>query len=141
MICSEFPEVTGALVFFICTSCNILVEHFQEPANVVKPFAPGIDQNIKLIAFVGFQMFAVDKFLRDFFSLVELVPSLNNVFCLSVVGAIPVYMQNDMIVIRKYGECRHIDVEDGSEPQEIMFELMSAVFIGATSPSDRVFSA
>ena len=65
----------------------------------MKPFAPGIDQNINLIEFVWFQMFTVDVFLRNIFRLVEQMPSTNDVFSIGIVAAIAVNVEYDVIVV------------------------------------------
>ena len=91
--------MTGALIFLVCTTCDIFIEYFHEPTDIVKTLSPGIDQNIKLFVFVRFQLFSVDKFLRDLFWFVEQMPSANNVFGIRVVGTIAVDVQYEMIVV------------------------------------------
>ena len=91
--------MTGALIFLVCTTCDIFIEYFHEPTDIVKPLSPGIDQNIKLFVFVRFQVFSVDKFLRDIFWFVEQMPSVNNVLCISTVGTIAVDVQYEVIVV------------------------------------------
>ena len=80
------PEVTGAVIFLVCTTSDIFIEYFHEPTDIVQPFAPGIDQYINLVGFVRFQVFAVDIFLRDFFRFVQLMPSVNDVFDICAFG-------------------------------------------------------
>ena len=108
--------MTGAFIFFIGLSGNFLVKHLHEPANVVKPFAPGIDENVDLATFVRLQMFAINKLLRDFIGLEELMPASNNDFGRCAVGAFSVNMQYNVVVIRKDCERSDVDIEDGSEP-------------------------
>ena len=61
-------------------------------------------------------MFSVDKFLRNFFRLKELMPAANNVFGRRAVSTVTVNMQYNVIVIGKHSERRYINIKDRSEP-------------------------
>ena len=82
----------------------------------MKPLAPDIDQYIDLVEFVRFQMFSVDKLLRNFFRLEELMPAANHVFGRCAVSTVTINMQYNVIVIRKHSERRYINKKDRSEP-------------------------
>ena len=53
-------------------------------------------------------MFSIDKFLRNFFRLEELMPAANNVFGRRAVSTVTVNMQYNVIVIRKNSERSNI---------------------------------
>ena len=91
--------MTSAVVFFVCPTSDIFIKTFHEPADVMKPFAPGIDQNVDPVEFVRFQVFAVDVLLRNIFRLVEQMPSTNDVFSVGIVAAIAVNVEHKMIVV------------------------------------------
>ena len=82
----------------------------------MKPLAPGIDQYIDLVEFVRFQMFSVDKLLRNFFRLEELMPAVNNVFGRCAVSTVTINMQYNVIVIRKHSKRSNINIKDRCEP-------------------------
>ena len=81
----------------------------------LKPLAPGIDQYIDLVEFVRFQMFSVDKLLRNFFRLEKLMPAANNVFGRCAVSTVTVNMQYNVIVIRKDSERSYINIKNRCE--------------------------
>ena len=91
--------MTGALIFLVCTTCDIFIEYFHEPTDIVKPLSPGIDQSVKLLVFVRFQRFSVDIFLRDFFGFVQLMPSANDIFDICVSGSVAVNVEYNVIVV------------------------------------------
>jgi len=96
---TRLPEVAVALVFFVCLTSDVFNEYFHESADIVKTFAPGVDQNVNLIEFVRLQMFNVDVFLRNIFRFVEQMPSGNDVFSVGIVAAIVVNVEYDVIVV------------------------------------------
>jgi len=61
-------------------------------------------------------MFSVDKFLRNFFRLEELMSAANNVFGRCAVSTVTVNMQYNVIVIRKNSERSYINIKNRCEP-------------------------
>ena len=74
-----------------------------------------IDQYIDLVEFVRFQMFSVDKLLRNFFRLEELMPAANHVCGRRAVSTVTVNMQYNVIVIRKNSERSYINIKNRCE--------------------------